>query len=152
MPFHKQQWPTRYRTMGDTAEKVFETVAPISFARLGWNRPQVSMKRMSLMLRQMPDYYVSSGHLVEVMGCGRDDILKLKVVKYEALKAWNRVQPLALFVYSSSREEWKLLEWEEVKAAVAAGRRRGIRVFSDDDPKEYYPILWDELARPGQKV
>jgi len=150
MPFHKQQWSTRYRTMGDTAEHIFETVAPLGpSVRLGWNRPQVSMSRMSLMLRQMPDYYASSGHLVEVMGCGRDGILKLKVSKYEALKQWNRIQPLLLFVYSSSKSEWKLLEWHNVKAAVAAARRRGIQTFSDEDPKEYYPIIWDDLTVKG---
>lgn len=150
MPFHKDSWNSRYTTMGDIAEKVYESVLPLGpSVRLGWNRPPVSMKRMSLMLKQMPDYYAASGHVVEVMGCGRDGVLKLKVDKYEALKQWNRLQPLVLFVFSSSASEWKLLDWRQVKTAVNVGRQQGVRVFSEDDPKEYYPIPWDRLGVEG---
>ena len=77
--FKDQPWAARFVAMGDTAEEVFEEVAPFgNLIRLGWNRPNIYMGDMSIVLKHMPDYY-SGGYLIEVMGMGRDGILKLKL-------------------------------------------------------------------------
>jgi hypothetical protein len=129
--------------MGDTAEGVFEVVAPLGkYERLGWNRPSVSLTLMSSVIRHMPDYY-SGGKLVEVMGLGRDGILKLKTVKYEALKYWNTSgNEVVLFVWNSHKKTYALLNWNTIKSCVTLARNRGIEAF-ENDGNEYYPIQWE---------
>lgn len=145
MAFHERHWSARVAEMGDRAEDLLDKISPLGkMAPLGWNRPPVHMKNMEQVLRHLPDRYAADGYLVEAMGLGRDDILKLKLTKYEALKFWNGVQPVYLFVYHSKRKEYSLLPWGAVKALVAKARRRGIEAFHDDN--EYYPIEYAWFA------
>jgi hypothetical protein len=132
--------------MGDTAEEVFEEVAPFgNLIRLGWNRPNIYMGDMSIVLKHMPDYY-SGGYLIEVMGMGRDGILKLKLDKWKALKFWNGTgNEVALFVWNSSLKEYALIQWVHLRRLVARGRSAGIAVFSSDG-NEYYPIQWNWIV------
>lgn len=128
--------------MGDEAEGVFEEVSPLGkFERLGWNRPSVSMKAMSDFIKHMPDYYTSSGHVVEVMGCGTDGVLKLKLSKWEGLKQWNQYQPLMLFVWNSFEKKWALIQWPQLKSLVQRARSAGVEAFQNDG-NEYFPIQW----------
>lgn len=146
MGYSEQPFRQRLATMGDESEGVFSEVRPLgAFQRLGWRRPDVSMRAMGPTLRHLPDFYCESGHLVEVMGCGRDGIVKLKTVKYDALKRWHQDQPVALFVWNSSRRQWALAQWDAVKRHVAKARKRGVQAF-ENDGNEYYPISWGELA------
>lgn len=102
------------------------------------------MKNMDYVLRHMPDFYTESGRLVEVVGCGRDKMLKLKCTKYEALHHWNDIQPVALFVFNSHLGEWVALEWPAIVQCVDRAKVRGVKEFSDGN--EYYPIPWDDLT------
>lgn len=131
--------------MGDMAEGAFEKALPFGRSeRLGWRRPSVTMTNMHPTLRHMPDFYTESGKLVEVVGCGRDKTLKLKCSKYEALEAWNDIQPVALFVFNSNLMAWVALEWKAIKACVDRAHVRGIKSF--DDGNEYFPIPWSDLS------
>lgn len=150
MAYRDQSWNQRFATMGDTAEAVFEEIAPLgSFERYGWNRPAVPMTKMSAMVKATPDYYCGTGHLVEVKGLGRDGILKLKVDTYKALQKWNKVQPVMLFAWNSATEEWALLNWDQIVKLVAKARKKGIESFQNDG-NEYYPISWEwvEVVMP----
>ena len=101
------------------------------------------MRNMTDALRHMPDFYTESGYLVEVMGCGRDGILKLKPPKWEGLKVWNSIQPVALFTYNSHLERWTLVAWQELVKLVNRARRRGTKAFSDGN--EYWELPWSDL-------
>jgi hypothetical protein len=150
MSYRNQHWRDRYQILGDEAEGIFEGVAPLGkWERIGWNRPRMKMTRMSNTLRHMPDYYCSSGHLVEVMGCGRDMTVKLKVEKWEALNEWQEhVQPhTALFVWNSHAEEWCLIELQQL-AVVLDTLEWKTDKFSNDG-NEYYPIPWEILIEGG---
>ena len=137
--------------MGDPAEAAFSRAQILGkYVRLGWNRPDVSMKFMPPRLRALPDYYVSSGQLVEVMGCGRDLVLKLKIEKYEGLKFWNQAAPLSLFIFNSHLKQWALVSWAGLKKLIAKARRDGIKAF--DDGNEYYPIQWAWLEDAGAHI
>lgn len=139
MSFHKQNFSQRFQEMGDTAEAIYNQVLPIGRSEtFGWRRPKTTMKNMTPMIKHMPDFYAGSGYLVEVMGCGRDLTLKLKLEKYESLKAWNKVQPVTLFVWNSHHRDWFLLDWDGLKKAVAQGRAAGVKAFHDGP--EYWPI------------
>jgi len=134
--------------MGDDAESEFERYATrvgYTIERLGWNRPKMGVSKMGQFLRHMPDYYCSDGHLYEVVGMGRDGILKgVKVEKWESLKWWNKVQPVRLFVYSSAEKAVVMLPWPALVQIVAQARKDGIRSFKNDG-NEYYPIRWEWL-------
>lgn len=139
--------------MGDEAEAVFAAVAPLGsgYDRLGWDRPSVSMKNMSVELRHLPDFYSSSGYCVECGGLGRDGVYKLKVSKYEALKFWNRMQAVVLFVWNSHTKQWALVPWAALKRLVAKARKLGIRAFPNDG-NEYYPLLWEWFEAAGALI
>lgn len=140
--YRNQKFSQRFSKMGDEAESVFEEAAPLGqHQRLGWRRPRVSMRRMPETLRHLPDFYTDSGHLVEVVGLGRDGVLKLKLSKWEALKHWNSACPVVLFVWNSSTREWVILGWDQLKRLVTKGRNKGVEAF-ENDGNEYYPIEW----------
>ena len=85
--FHQQGFAARFAAMGDEAEAVYETALPLGTSiPFGWRRPKVTMRNMSNKIKGMPDFYAGAGYLVEVMGCGGDMQLKLKVNKWDALK------------------------------------------------------------------
>ena len=142
MSYHEQSFKQRLRSMGDEAEHMFEAIAPLGkYVRYGWDRPPVTMANMAEELRHTPDYYTQVGTLVECAGLGKDGIYKLKLVKYDALAWWNKVQEVNLFLWNSSASEWVLLSWPQVKRLVSKARREGIEAFHDGN--EYYPIQWD---------
>jgi len=160
-PYRDQPWNARFGKMGDQAETVFEEVRPLGpFIRFGWNRPQgISVTHMPVVLRHKPDYY-AAGSLIEVVGLGKDGILKLKVSKYEALKLWRQLMAgddmmgqggeILLFVWNSHKKMYALLSWEEQKQLVAAARREGIKEFNDGN--RYFPIPWDSITAKASWV
>ena len=148
MGYAQQGWASRFERMGDDAESEFErwaTRSGYTIERLGWNRPKMGVGKMGPLLRHMPDYYASDGYLYEVVGMGRDDVLKgMKVEKWESLKTWNKFQGVRLFVYSSSRHAVVMLPWPALVQIVAQARKAGIKAFKNDG-NQYYPIQWEWL-------
>ena len=97
--FHQRSWTQREKALGDEAESVFEAVQTKGFARYGINRPPVQVHKLHLMVRYTPDY-MRSTELVEVMGAGRDQVLKHE--KLSALQMWDAlIMPTHLFVWDS---------------------------------------------------
>lgn len=141
MSYSDAGFAARFGALGDEAEERFETYCVEqgwAFERFGWNRPATGMSGMSLMLRNTPDYYADR-KLWEVMGMGRDGILKgLKVDKWEAMKQWNKVQPTWFFVWNSHTKRAIVISWERMVTIVARARRAGLKRFHDGP--EYYPI------------
>lgn len=141
--YRDQPFYQRLNTMGDISEQMFELIAPLgTYDRFGWNRPKSKMKHMSNMLRHTPDFYTQIGFLVECAGLGKDGVYKLKLTKYDALRDWNKVQDVKLFLWNSSTSEWVLLSWSQVKKLVNRARKVGVKAF-ENDGNEYYPIEWD---------
>jgi hypothetical protein len=137
--------------MGDPAENVYETVKPLGkTTRFGWRRPKgITFRLMPPFLRHMPDFYAESGYAVEVMGLGRDGILKsMKTTKYEVLKKWKRVLAaedigMKLFIWNSHAKEWAIVDWPAVvKMVNKSVKQYGIQVF-ENDKNEYYRIDWE---------
>lgn len=146
--YRDQQFTRRLSKMGDMAEGMFENIAPLGkWERFGWNRPNLTMTHMTDFIRHSPDYYTQIGYLVECAGLGHDGIYKLKLTKYEALKQWNKLQGVKLFLWNSSRSEWAILDWDEVKRLVHKARKKGIEAF-ENDGNEYFPIDWEWV--PGR--
>lgn len=148
LPFHQ-----RLQTLGDESERMFLEVSPLGNSEeFGWRRPSVSMSNMTPFIRHKPDFYTSSGHLVECMGCGRDGIVKLKQVKYDALREWNRHQPIVLWVWNSATTEWLVAPLSVVKRAVAKARREGeVKAFANDG-NVYFAIPFIDLYSHADTV
>jgi len=84
--------------------------------------------------------------LVEVVGLGRDGILKVKAEKLEALAVWHRhIEAVYLFVYNSHKKEWALCPYPTFRSfCLRIGKRDGMGTF--DGTKPYYPLPYQELV------
>lgn len=120
--------------MGDTAEKVFDELFPKSH-KLGLSRPPFGVSGMLLGMRYTPDRMTRDA-FVEIMGCGRDQTLKLKVEKFNALFLWQAIGPVDLFVYNETNDVWWMAPMEQwFQSALVNG---GSGVF--DDGKQYVSL------------
>lgn len=111
--FRDQPFTHRMNGMGDQAEAVFEKVWPLGWARYGLNRPPINMASIPAKLRYTPDY-ITSAALVEVQGCGRDGIIKLKHDKREALTRWADEHPTLLFMFDAVGARWATYAIERI--------------------------------------
>jgi len=139
--------------MGDEAEYVFETVAPLGrWQRFGHDRTQLYMGKMSSARKHKPDYETAEA-LVEVVGMGRDGVLKLRTTKWHALRAWNNhIDPCYLFVWNRSVSMWALVSYEATKRLVNQARRGpGVQSF-DVDNNTYFPIEWEWIEKIAEQV
>ena len=153
-PFHEQTFAKRFAVMGDEAERVYEAVKPLgNTVRFGFRRPQgIKFGIFPSGFRHMPDF-ITASYLVEVMGLGRDGILKsLKVDKYEALKFWHKLSlgfkglGVVFFVWNSSKKNYVILAWTDIVEEVKYSKRKhGVQAF-ENDGNEYYPLDWDRLV------
>ena len=155
MSFNEQSFAKRFQTMGDMAENVYAEVKPLgNTTRFGFRRPKgVKFGTFPEGLRHMPDY-VTSSYLVEVMGLGRDGILKsMKVSKYEALKEWNKfarrigLLGVVLFIWNSAKKQYMILSWQDIVDEVKYSKRKHDGPLSfQNDGNEYYPLEWERLV------
>ena len=115
MSFHSKPFNERFNAMGDEAEAVFDALFPRNH-KLGLNRPPFGMAGMPTAMRYTPDRMTRHA-LVECMGIGRQQNIKIKDEKLEALERWRWVGPVELFVWDSHRRRWwkePLHEWAHV--------------------------------------
>ena len=128
--FKDANWVSRFNTMGDLSEGVFEKLFP-NFHRSGLNRPPLSVAGLSVKDRNTPDYLTNDGY-VECMGIGgRNPSLKLKVEKAVALCLWDHDTHTELFVWDSTRTRWwRAPIWAWIDACVQHGE---VATFPDNN-------------------
>jgi len=158
--FRDQSFAQRFAVMGDTAEDIYLAVRPLgNTTRYGFRRPKgIKFGQIPEYFRHMPDF-ITPTYLVEVVGLGRDGILKsIKETKYEALKFWNKTAKdggligVVLFVWNSSEREFLVLSWKDVVNEVAYSKRKhGIQSF-ENDGNTYYRLDWDRIRKKAQTV
>ena len=146
--------------MGDMAEDVYEKVAPLgNTTRFGFRRPKgVKFSHFPEKLRHQPDF-VTASYMVEVMGLGRDGILKsMKESKYEALKVWHKFAKalgllgVVVFIWNSHERKFITLPWDAVVSEVAYSKRKyGIQAF-ENDGNTYYRLDWTRLVEKASFV
>jgi hypothetical protein len=130
--------------MGDQAETEFEQRYGRGFVRAGLRRPPIRVRDLHPFEAQRPDYLTTKGY-IEVMGMGRDQTLKLKVEKLEALRFWRLLGRVYLWVWDSYKRRHVELPLEQVDALVA---RAKIGQFPEGTP--YYELPADGLFDGGQ--
>lgn len=114
MTFKDEPWRDREKSLGDLAEARFEATSAEPFVRSGLNRPPFELWKLPLCERYRPDYLTASGY-VEVQGFGRKQVMALKQDKLAALKWWNDIFPVFLFVFDSLHARHTLATMEEVE-------------------------------------
>ncbi len=153
MAYRDQPFEARYATLGDIAENVYLQVTPLgNTTRYGFRRPKgLKFSMLPEVARHSPDF-ITPTHLVEVVGLGRDGILKsIKTTKYEALKVWSKIAKmtglmgLVIFVWNSSEHQFLVVSWEAIVKEVSYSKRKhGVQKF-ESDGNEYYQLEWDRL-------
>jgi len=136
--FHQKDWESRYAQMGDEAEAKFDQVHPNS-APFGLNRPPVNLTKVPAFIRYMPDRLMHD-RLIEVMGVGRDQTLKLKTDKLFHLHHWNSIHPTWLFLWDSHKKRWA-----EILVSDLVGVVLLTEVKEFPEGKRYYSVPVDAL-------
>jgi len=133
--------------MGDEAEQMFEQVYPRGFVRYGLNRPPISVGKLSLKIRYTPDYLTSSS-LVEVQGFGRDQLVKVKLEKEQALHLWNADMPTQFFLWDRTNKRYGYID---IAAMTRSAHAHGALERLDDKrawfiPAEDMEMTWADVS------
>lgn len=139
--FKDQGWQARYQGMGDLAEGEFERVMEeerrLGFTRYGLDRPPIQVHKLPKRIRYTPDY-LTTHTFVEVQGFGQDQIVKLKLDKYDALRWWNVLHPVELFLFDSANVRWTFVKLDAV-TELLEGEDVQIRKFSEGNRYYAFP-------------
>lgn len=137
--FSDQPFSARINALGDESEGVFADVYPEKFEEFGWRRPSFYMGDMPPLLRYVPDFATAKG-LVECLGVGHDETLKLKVEKHGALRTWHSLWRTDYFIWSSKR---KMYCWVRVPDMTRTATSAVVKHFPEG--KAYYAIKVSDL-------
>lgn len=148
MSFSGGSWAAREATLGDPAEECFREVYELGFADYGLRRPPIQVHRLSPKVRYTPDFVTSAG-LIEAMGVGNDQILKLKLEKFVALLSWATDETVQLFIYDSCNERYCFVPMASLHLAIAQHAEYG--VFDDGKPYHGIDIRKLEVAWHARK-
>lgn len=127
------------------------TVAPYGkYIEFGWRRPRhedgsaVDMKKMSSFVRHKPDFW-SNGILVECVGYGKDEVLKLQAEKLAAIQLWDDTadEDVVLFVWNSAHSVYCLVPLSDVLSWIG-GKKVKKKKFHDGNA--YWAIPRSMLA------
>lgn len=118
--FRNQHWAKRFDVMGDTAEAKFEEVSRTSFVRFGLQRPPLKVPALPVRIRYAPDY-LRTYDFVEVQGFGREQRLRVKVEKLNALHFWNGVHPVQFFAFDSKNDRWAFIPLKDIDRWIDGG-------------------------------
>jgi hypothetical protein len=150
--FKDGSWQQRFGALGDEAEQVFERVARYGWVRYGLNRPPLQMHRLPARVRYTPDYLMSN-KFIEVQGLGRDQKLKLKLDKHGALRWWNDLHPVELFVWDSHHHRYCYLTMNEIDGLISSGQ---VELDTFPEGKSYFTfeakLLFDTSEMVGEYV
>lgn len=110
--FKDQNWEERVEVLGDPAEKAFQEYASrrdLGVVKYGLDRPPVDLSRTTAFVRYSPDFLTDEGLLVEVQGCGRDQLFKFKWSKLTALAQWQRHMHVNVWLWNQPLDDWRQL-------------------------------------------
>tara|TARA_B100000287_G_scaffold394911_1_gene409355 strand:- start:322 stop:789 length:468 start_codon:yes stop_codon:yes gene_type:complete len=140
--FHKRPYEERYKSMGEEAEGEFEK-RERNWERFGFNRPDgFELYQIPATFAATPDYIqVSNGgfpRLVEVMGMGHDEMLKVKFNKIRALQWWDTSElDVWFWIWSSTRQNYADLSYRELMKII---NTEDIPVGNFDNNKLFFSI------------
>lgn len=121
--FNEQVYKDRMRMRGTPAERQFVVYAK----KMGWHGAKYGFEqgvehfwKVPEVIRATPDFVISSPvpMLVEVKGCGKDGIIKLKERDLTALESWNHMADVWFFFYDSHRKRVSFQAYPSINEVV----------------------------------
>ncbi len=149
--FHKRPYEERFKSMGLEAEGEFEK-RERNWERFGWDRPDgFEVHQLPATFAATPDYMQVSKkgfpRLVEVMGMGADEMLKVKFNKIRALQWWDASElDVWFWIWSSSRQDYADLTYRELMTII---NTEDIPIGTFDNKKLFFSIHSDFLHWTG---
>lgn len=137
MSYKNKSFHEREKYMGDTAEEVFITYCyqhDFKFAHFGWDRPDLNLfYSLPLVIRYTPDYIMESQThcFVEVKGFGKDGQIKLKDDNLRALRWWDKILPVKIFIYDVINKSCVLVSLIQTLNT----RGRDFKIYKDNRKK-----------------
>lgn len=142
--FRDQPFEQRMAKLGDAAEKAFEKVCTQGWVRFGLNRPPLNVSQLPKRIRYAPDYLMSA-KFVECQGFGKDQTLKVKRDKLDAMCWWATVHPVEWFIWDSFKKRYMFLPLDSLLTMIDLGLCR-LDWFSD--PKAFFAFDAKDLFGP----
>jgi hypothetical protein len=139
--FSDRPFSQRFGAMGDEAEAIFESVYPQGWARYGLNRPPINLSNVPAFVRFTPDY-VTAKSLVEVQGFGRDQTMKLKFSKLDALRQWNDLFRTDLFLWDSHHKRYGFVRMADLESAFF---HHGVNGAFDNGVNPFVSLKFDHI-------
>lgn len=133
--FAELDWSARVGALGDQSEAAFEAAQTTGFLRTGLNRPPLQVGKLHPYERHRPDYLTGRGY-VECVGVSKDQILKLRLSKWEALRFWRTLAPVYVWVLDSYNNRTAEIAYDDLDARVRACPI--LRFANDQHP--YYKV------------
>lgn len=154
MSFKDQSWEERVEVLGDIGETAFQEYASrrqLGCVKYGLDRPPVDLRRIPAFVRYTPDFLTDEG-LIEVQGCGKDQLFKFKHEKLRALATWDRTSTVRVWLWNEPLQDWRMLTVARLLLMCRGtrGNGRGLRVdgvFDENtaSPKQYAAVPWVDL-------
>lgn len=149
MSFKDDSWINRKQRLGDEAEQIFENVCANNYIRYGLERPPLQVWRIPVRIRHTPDYLMTD-KFVEVIGCGRDQKLKIAIEKHGALRWWHDLHPTWLFIYDA---HWRRYAWISLpQLDELLGGTWGTTLETFPEGKPYFSIPVEAIFSTSDQV
>ncbi|MFO0417803.1 MAG: hypothetical protein ACK53T_00230 [Planctomycetota bacterium] len=150
MTFKDETWEERVEVLGDPGEQAFQEYAArrvLACVKYGLDRPPVDLRRVPAFVRYTPDFLTDEG-LIEVQGCGKDQLFKFKHEKLRALMQWNRQTTIRLWLWNQPLNDWRMLPLGRIYAMCRLGGGRTAALRTDgifDGNKPYASVPWVDV-------
>jgi hypothetical protein len=134
MSFYEQHPSVRLKTP-NASEIQFDAVFGDSSDRWGLDHPPFDMQNLSSIVRYAPDR-IMARKLVECKGLGKDGVLKIKIEQLEALRFWDHIHPVAIFIWDAFNKRWTMMELD---ALIQACHKNGaLEQFPDNHKPAWF--------------
>jgi hypothetical protein len=168
--YNQQAFSTRYATLGDKSEAVFESWATthgLNYVRFGLDRPPFdSFQYLPEAVRFLPDFLCEdtssvirnnyhtkerSHFFVEVKACGKDQRIKVKLRQIEAIRRYEQFfgRTVLFFFYDSFKGRISMRHSAANIKRIADKNELPVKTFPEGT--EYYAIPttlleWEDYA------
>lgn len=148
--YSDMDWEHRAPVLGDPAENACVMWAErhgYPIVRYGLNRPPISLRNVPAFIRYTPDF-LGPDYLMEVQGCGRDQLFKFKHEKLWALTEWDRHMPVNLFLWNQTLDAYLVVRLNKIRQYCSTfDEYKTDGLF--DGTKPYATVRWELLLSGG---
>lgn len=153
----RDRWRGQWAAEAQAAYALDRNMRRIPFVGHGLDRAPFSaeaLMRAPDTVRYAPDFKEEIEHrlhYVEVKGCGRDQVIKLKVEQLAALMISNEELPVDFVYWNNQTRTLAELDIDTVASLAGEAERAGHMGTFDPDtaPKPYFELAWDRLTEAG---